>query len=90
VSEERIAQAAIDFISFCFARRSVEWPLLYDEMCYVASNKLYRGLGYHELRDLGLDLTLGGLVRTSRIANEVTREMRTGNGRLRGGLVALT
>jgi len=60
VPDERIAQVAIDFISFCFSRRSVEWPLLYDEMCYVASNKLYRGLGYGELREIGLDLTLGG------------------------------
>jgi hypothetical protein len=88
VPEDRIAQLAIDFISFCFTRRSVEWPLLYDEMCFVASNRLYRGMGYGELRDAGLDLTLGGLVRTSRIANEVTREMRIGNGQLRGGLLA--
>lgn len=86
--DDRIAQVAIDFISFCFSRRAVEWPLLYDEMCHVASNKLYRGLGYEELRDVGLDLTLGGLVRTSRITNEVTREMRNGQGRLRGGLLA--
>ncbi|TME27697.1 MAG: hypothetical protein E6I64_05635 [Chloroflexi bacterium] len=86
--DERIAQVAIDFISFCFSRREVEWPLLYDEMCRVASNKLYRGLGYEELREAGLDLTLGGLVRTSRIANEVTREIRQGNRELREGLLA--
>jgi hypothetical protein len=88
VPDDRIAQVAIDFISFCFTRRAVEWPLLYDEMCYVASNKLYRGLGYEELREVGLDLTLGGLVRTSRIANEVTRDMRMGHSPMRGGLVA--
>jgi hypothetical protein len=88
VPEDRIAQVAIDFISFCWSRRAVEWPLLYDEMCYVASNRLYRGLGYEDLREVGLDLTLGGLVRTSRIANEVTRHMRTGTGGLRGGLLA--
>src|SRR5438105_13530438 len=88
VPDERIAQVAIDFISFCFSRREVEWPLLYDEMCRVASNKLYRGLGYEELREAGLDLTLGGLVRTSRIANEVTREIRQGNRELREGLLA--
>lgn len=86
--DDRIAQVAIDFISFCFSRRQVEWPLLYDEMCYVASNKLYRGLGYEELREVGLDLTLGGLVRTSWIANEVTRGVRMGSGQLRGGLLA--
>lgn len=88
VPEDRIAQVAIDFISFCLERRDVEWPFLYDEMCYVASNKLYRGLGYAELREIGIDLTLGGLVKTSRIANEVSREMRIGNRQLRGGLLA--
>jgi len=84
---EELAQIAVDFVSFCFARRAVDWPLLYDEMCYVASNRLYRGLGYAELRDAGLDLTLGGMVRTSRVANEVTREMRRSNGQLSEGLL---
>ncbi len=78
MSEERIAQVAIDFITFCFKRRAVEWPLLYDEMCYVAGNRLYRGLGYEELREAGLDFTLVGLAKTSRITNEVTRRMRQG------------
>ena len=84
MSDERIAQVAVDFISFCFSRRAREWPYLYDEMCYVASNRLYRGLGYEELREAGLDLSLVGLARTSRIVTEVMREMR----RPIGGLVA--
>ncbi len=87
VPEDRVAQVAIDFISFCLSRRPVEWPLLYDEMCYVASNKLYRGLGYEELREVGLDLALSGLVKTSRIANEVARHVRIGDRPLREGLL---
>ena len=87
VPEDRVAQVAIDFISFCLSRRAVDWPFLYDEMCYVASNKLYRGLGYEELREVGLDLALSGLVKTSRIANEVVRQMRIGDRTLRGGLL---
>ena len=71
--DERIAQVAIDFIMFCFERRGAGWPFLYDEMCYVAGNRLYRGLGYEELRDAGLDFTLGGLGKTSRLVTEVTR-----------------
>ena len=58
MAEERIAALAIEFIVFCFNRRSVEWPKLYDEMCYVAGNRLYKGLGYEELREAGLDFTL--------------------------------
>jgi hypothetical protein len=88
VPEDRVAQLAIDFISFCLSRRAVDWPFLYDEMCYVASNKLYRGLGYEELREVGIDLTLSGLVRTSRIANEVVRQMRIGDRPLAGALLA--
>ena len=76
VTEERIAALAIEFIAFCFRRRAVEWPQLYDEMCYVAGNRLYKGLGYEELREAGLDFTLSGLARTSRVAAEVTRSMR--------------
>jgi hypothetical protein len=87
VPEDRVAQVAIDFIAFCLSRRAVDWPFLYDEMCYVASNKLYRGLGYEELREVGLDLALSGLVKTSRIANEVARQVRIGDRPLRGGLL---
>jgi len=87
VPEDRFAQVAIDFISFCLSRRAVEWPFLYDEMCYVASNRLYRGLGYEELREVGLDLALSGLVKTSRIANEVVRQARIGDRTLPGGLL---
>lgn len=71
-----MAALAIEFIAFCFNRRSVDWPQLYDEMCYVAGNRLYKGLGYEELREAGLDFTLVGLARTSRVATEVTRSMR--------------
>jgi len=87
VPEDRVAQVAIDFISFCLSRRAVDWPFLYDEMCYVASNRLYRGLGYEELREVGLDLALSGLVKTSRIANEVARQVRIGDRPARGGLL---
>jgi hypothetical protein len=83
VPEDRVAQVAIDFISFCLSRRAVDWPFIYDEMCYVASNKLYRGLGYEELREVGIDLALSGLVKTSRIVNEVLRHGRIGDRPLR-------
>jgi len=87
VPEDRVTEVAIDFISFCLSRRAVDWPFLYDEMCYVASNRLYRGLGYEELREVGLDLALSGLVKTSRIANEVVRQVRIGDRPLPEGLL---
>lgn len=77
MTDERTSELAIEFIAFCFARRAVGWPQLYDEMCYVAGNRLFQGLGYEELRMAGLDFTLGGLGKTSRLANEVIRRLRT-------------
>lgn len=61
-----------EFVLFCFQRRPVAWPSLYDEMCYVAGHRLFRGMGYDELRDAGLDFTLAGLSRMARFAQEVT------------------
>lgn len=78
VPNEKIAQVAIDFIAFCFERKGADWPVLYDEMCFVAGKRLYRGLGYEELKEAGLDFTLAGLSRTSRLTNEVTKRLRQG------------
>ena len=60
-----------DFVLFCWERRPVPWPTLYDEMCYVAGHRLFRGMGYEELREAGLDFTLLGLSRIARLAQEV-------------------
>jgi len=76
VSEGQIADTAIEFIAFCFERSQREWPKLYDEMCNVASKRLYKGLGYDELKDAGVDLTFSGMAKMSRIAREITREVR--------------
>lgn len=77
MAEEPVADMAIEFITFCYQRDPREWPRLYDEMCYVASKRLYRGLGYAELRDAGVDLTFTGMSRLARIAKEVTRQLGT-------------
>jgi hypothetical protein len=75
VAEGPVADMAIEFITFCYQRDRREWPRLYDEMCYVASKRLYRGLGYDELKDAGVDLTFIGVTKLSRIAKEVTRQV---------------
>ena len=77
VSEGQIADGAIEFIAFCYERSQREWPKLYDEMCNVASKRLYKGLGYDELKDAGVDLTFSGMTKMSRIAKEVTHQMRS-------------
>lgn len=64
---------AREFVIFCFERRRVGWPLLYDEMCFVAGQRLFRQMGYDELREVGLEFGLGGLTQTSRLVQEVIR-----------------
>jgi hypothetical protein len=53
-----------DFILFCVDRRGAEWPALYDEMAGVAGQRLFRGLGRTELKQLGLSLALDGVDKT--------------------------
>ena len=50
-----------DFILFCVERRGDDWPALYDEMARVSGQRLFRGLGYADLRELGLSLALDSL-----------------------------
>ncbi len=66
---------ASDFISFCIQRRGKEWPALYDEMCWVAGNRLFRGLDYTELKRLGVSLSLNDIENTIRLVETVTAQM---------------
>ena len=58
------------FVRFCYQRRRVGWPELYDEMCAVASRGLYRGMGPDALAEIGVGFSL---FETPRLAQLVTR-----------------
>jgi hypothetical protein len=49
---------AIEFVRFCYRRRRVGWPELYDEMCAVGSRGLFRGLGPDDLAAFGIGFCL--------------------------------
>ena len=49
---------AVEFIRFCYRRRRVGWPELYDEMCAVAARGLYRGLVTDDLAAHGIGFSL--------------------------------
>jgi hypothetical protein len=49
---------AVEFIRFCYQRRRVGWPELYDEMCAVAARGLFRGLGTEDLAAHGIGFSL--------------------------------
>ena len=60
-----------DFILFCLQRRGKGWPALYDEMCRVAGQRLFRGLGYAELRKRGLSFSLVNIDDTIKLVDAV-------------------
>jgi hypothetical protein len=60
-----------EFILFCAKRRSSDWPQLYDEMVQVAGQRLFNGMGYTELHQLGLSLCLNSLDKTAQQVKQV-------------------
>ena len=72
---ETFNPVARDFILFCVHRHGKEWPAPYDEMCWVAGRRLFRGLGYDELRKLGLSFSLTSIEDTIRMVDATTAQM---------------
>ena len=65
-----------DFILFCIHRQGNEWPALYDEMCWVAGRRLFRGLGYADLRKLGLSFSLTSLDDTIKMVDTIVAQSK--------------
>ena len=66
--------AAIDFVRFCYRRRRVGWPELYDEMCAVAGRGLYHGYSVDDLGGIGVGLTLWEMPALAAIVHRVVAE----------------
>jgi hypothetical protein len=64
----------LEFVRFCYRRRSVVWPELYDEMCAVAARGAYRGMGYAELAEHGICFGLPELPGFVALAQQVMLE----------------
>jgi hypothetical protein len=71
-----LSAEAVEFVRYCYARRQVGWPELYDEMCAVAGRGLFRGWGPDELAEHGLGLGLSEMARLATIVGEITAEDR--------------
>ena len=70
VSARQPTPEAEAFVRFCYQRRRVGWPELYDEMCAVATRGLFRGMGNDALSEIGVGFSL---FETPRLAVLVTR-----------------
>ena len=74
-TDTRVASPeAIEFVRFCYRRRRVGWPELYDEMCAVVGRSLFRGYGADELAGIGISLCLGDMPGLAALAQIVIAE----------------
>jgi hypothetical protein len=67
---------AVEFIRFCYARRRVGWPELYDEMCAVSSRGLFRGWGPDDLAGHGIGFGLFDMPSLATSVLEIVAEDR--------------
>jgi hypothetical protein len=82
------ADAALDFVRFCYRRRRAGWPELYDEMCAVASRGLYHGWGFAELAEHGITFGLVEMPRLAGLVAEVNGRDTQRRGRSLVGVMA--
>ena len=62
------------FVRFCYQRRRVGWPELYDEMCAVATRGLFRGMGHDALAEIGVGFSLFGTPRLAALVARIVSE----------------
>jgi hypothetical protein len=65
---------AIEFVRFCYHRRRVGWPELYDEMCAVAGRGLFRGYSSDDLGGIGVGFSLFDMPALANLACRVVAE----------------
>jgi hypothetical protein len=67
---------AAEFVRFCYERRKVGWPELYDEMCGVAGRGLFRGWGADDLASHGITFTLDAMPTLAALVTQIVTEDR--------------
>ena len=64
----------IEFVRFCYRRRRVGWPELYDEMCAVAGRGLFRGYDADDLAGIGIGFSLFDMPALAILAARIVAE----------------
>lgn len=73
---------AIEFVRFCYRRRKVGWPEIYDEMCAVTGRGLFRGWDSEDLGAQGIGLSLFELPTLAALVSRVIAEEHERRDRL--------
>jgi hypothetical protein len=80
--ERAASDDAVEFVRFCYTRRRVGWPELYDEMCAVAGRGLFRGWGSDELSAEGIGFSLFEMPALATLVHRVVAEEQERRTRL--------
>ena len=78
------------FVRFCYQRRRVGWPELYDEMCAVATRGLYQGMGAEALADIGVGFSLFETPRLAQLVIRVAAEEQAARRAAKAGTCPAT
>src|SRR3954470_9965128 len=81
-AQHAITAEAVEFIRFCYSRRRVGWPELYDEMCAVAGRGLFRGWGSDELSAEGIGFSLFEMPALASLVHRIVAEEQERRARL--------
>jgi hypothetical protein len=84
--EEPLSPDAADFVRFCYRRRPVCWPELYDEMCAVAGRGLFRGWGAAELAEHGVGFSLFESAALAALVRRIVAEEQEARARSRAAV----
>jgi hypothetical protein len=71
-----VPEEVVAFIRYCYQRRRIGWPELYDEMCGVAARAEFRGMDYERLEALGVRFSLQEMGRLAALAQHVAADER--------------
>jgi hypothetical protein len=80
--ERAASDDAVEFVRFCYTRRRVGWPELYDEMCAVASRGLFRGWSSDELSAEGIGFSLFEMPALATLVHRVVAEEQERRSRI--------
>ena len=85
--ERAASDDAVEFVRFCYSRRRVGWPELYDEMCAVAGRGLFRGWGSDELSAEGIGFSLFEMPALATLVHRIVAEEHERRARLAAATV---
>jgi hypothetical protein len=65
-----------EFVRYCYRRRRVSWPEIYDDMCAVAARGEFRGWRLGELAERGVTFTIAELPRLAALVERIVEQER--------------